>query len=617
MQQNQEPSKDIMSSASYQSVGSQLTALCQGLPVGTAAFEAAQNSFKLFNKLMGTFKSTEKNKALLKDLEKQILICLVNIKKYLEVQKDDRFFALKSILENLEMQFQYPRVGDLDTTTLSTGSQYLHSMGFDQIVNMINAAYVQEPEWMTRKGTLLVLDSNPNTSQALMRRLTREGHTVFNAEDEVQAFECLRTQEIETILVDYQSFKDGIYEFFKGIENDPNIGYIPIILIGAPENAQVMEQILESGIGDYVAKPVNPVLLKMRVHAVLEKKYAYELRVKRSQDILRTRKELEAAIQDLPYGFAVFDQDNHMVMHNDKLFEFYPHLTNRNEIIRGGLTFEKFLETNVAAGIYLFQDNKAETSRHWLEEKEASFLLPSSQWEEMLACGLILGVTTYRTPDGGGALVVKDISKDKAQEKDLTFLAYHDSLTGLPNRKSFHQKLTQSIHNATMAKKHLLALLFLDLDRFKDVNDTHGHEMGDWLLNQVGLRLRRCIRGDDTLARFGGDEFCIILNQAQSRSKVKMVATRILKSISAPYIRNDISMSVGVSIGIGLYSLGDHDSESLLKEADAAMYAVKQTGKGQFRFYDETQKEKRSRKPKPTKSPENWQQDGSGPNEIA
>ena len=111
--------------------------------------------------------------------------------------------------------------------------------------------------------------------------------------------------------------------------------------------------------------------------------------------------------------------------------------------------------------------------------------------------------------------------------------------------------------------------------------------MGDWLLNQVGQRLRRCIRGNDVLARFGGDEFCIILNHAANRMKVKMVAARILKTISEPYIRDGIPLNVGVSVGIGVYSLGTEDSESLQKEADAAMYAVKQEGKGRFRFYDE------------------------------
>jgi diguanylate cyclase (GGDEF)-like protein len=141
--------------------------------------------------------------------------------------------------------------------------------------------------------------------------------------------------------------------------------------------------------------------------------------------------------------------------------------------------------------------------------------------------------------------------------------------------------------------------------------------MGDWLLNQVGQRLRRCIRGDDLLARFGGDEFCIILNHAANRAKVEMVANRILKSISDPYIRDGIAMHVGVSIGIGVYTRGIEDSETLLKEADTALYEVKESGKGAFRFFDEISQKNGSREPKQTKSNKNWKKNAHRPKEIA
>lgn len=576
----------------FRGAGTYLTTLSQQCPKGSIASKSARESLAVLKKIDSTLKAAAKNNDDLEELKRQFSHNLKKIKAYLTEHTDDQFFELRSVFYKLENSLQGQPMLEIDAPMKSAGTQYLHSMGFDQIVHMINAASVHEPEWMSRTGTLLVLDNNPNTSQALMRRLTREGHTVLNVEDEYQAFAYLQSHAIETMLIDYLVFKETLYDFLKKIEKDPHIGYVPVIVIGAPEKAEVLQQITESGVGDYLAKPVNPALLKMRVHAVLEKKYAFEQRVKRSQEIQRTRRELEAAIQNLPDGFAIFDQDNRLVMHNDKLFDFYPHLKNREEMLRGGLTFEKLLEANLAAGIYLFDDTQKVTSRQWIEEKEANFLLPASQWEESLTSGIVLGITTYRTPDGGGALVAKDISKDKARHQDLTFLAYHDSLTGLPNRKAFHQKLTQSILAMQESGKGLLAVLFLDLDGFKVINDSWGHEMGDWLLNQVGQRLRRCIRGDDMLARFGGDEFCIILNHASKRAKVKMVAARILKSISEPYIRNGAVMNIGVSIGIGVYSLGIEDSESLLKEADAAMYAVKQAGKGKFRFYDEIREEK-------------------------
>jgi CheY-like chemotaxis protein len=459
----------------FRGAGTYLTTLSQQCPKGSIASKSARESLAVLKKIDSTLKAAAKNNDDLEELKRQFSHNLKKIKAYLTEHTDDQFFELRSVFYKLENSLQGQPMFETDEPMNSAGTQYLHSMGFDQIVHMINAASVHEPEWMSRTGALLVLDNNPNTSQALMRRLTREGHTVLNAEDEYQALAYLQSHAVETMLIDYLVFKETLYDFLKKIEKDPHIGYVPVIVIGAPEKAEVLQQITESGVGDYLAKPVNPALLKMRVHAVLEKKYAFEQRVKRSQEMQRTRRELEAAIQNLPDGFAIFDQDNRLVMHNDKLFDFYPHLKNREEMLRGGLTFQKLLEANMAVGIYLFDDTQKVISRQWIEEKEANFLLPASQWEESLTSGIVLGITTYRTPDGGGALVAKDISKDKARHQDLTFLAYHDSLTGLPNRKAFHQKLTQSILAMQESGKGLLAVLFLDLDGFKVINDSWGH----------------------------------------------------------------------------------------------------------------------------------------------
>ncbi|MBM3632311.1 MAG: diguanylate cyclase [Alphaproteobacteria bacterium] len=573
--------------------------LAQQFPKHSAAVLNIQNSLLILKKINKNIVATNKNKGQMVKLKNEIAMQIGKIQDYIRAEKGRESKELNWTFQRLVENLQEHIILDYDPQETSTGTQFLHSIGFDQIVSMINAASLHEPEWMSRTGTLLVLDDNPNTSQALMRRLTREGHIVLNAATESEGFAYLRSHAVEAILVDYIMFQNKICDFLKKIEADHLVGYIPVIVIGAPENIDVMEKMTELGVGDYLAKPVNPTLLKMQVHAVLEKKYAFEQRVKRSQEMQRTRQELVAAIQDLPDGFGIFDQNNHLVMHNEKLFEYYPHLKHRDEMTRGGLTFEGYLEANLAAGIYLFENERAR--RSWIAEKKANFFLPASQWEESLSNGLVLGVTTYRTPDGGGALVVKDISQDKAHHQDLTFLAYHDSLTGLLNRKAFHQKLSQSIFSVKNSETAHFAVLFLDLDEFKIINDSHGHDMGDWLLNQVAQRLRRCLRGDDTLARFGGDEFCIILNYPVNRTKIKLVASRILKSISNPYIREGISMSVGVSIGIAIYSSGIEDSESLLKEADEAMYVVKQSGKGRFCFYDELLKSKSSSKPKPTK----------------
>jgi diguanylate cyclase (GGDEF)-like protein len=577
--------------------------LCRNFYENSKALTVVEDSGQVLKKIERFLQGIKTNQENLEDLKQKLAKNFCVIQTYLPEVQEHQALEIKETIQNLEPLLQSYSFLETESDLLSSrkkalsaGTQYLHSLGFGHIINMIDAASTQEPEWMSRTGTLLILDQNPNTSQALERRLSQERHTILVAENEEQAVEIMQSTSIDLILLDYLVFEDHLYAFLEKIEKQILIGYVPIIVIGASENAEGMQDIIEAGIGDYLAKPVNPVLLKARVRSALEKKHAFDERVKRLQEMQRTRLELETAIQGLPDGFAIFDQDNHMVMHNDKLFDYYPGLETKESASRGGLTFEKLLEANIVSDLYAFS-KMGETSKHkWLEEKKENFLRPASQWEESLTNGRTLSITTYRTPDGGGALVAKDISQDRSTHQDLTFLAYHDPLTDLANRKSFQQKLTQSIQvNAQEPEGSFLAVLFLDLDGFKSINDTYGHEMGDWLLTQVAQRLYRSVRGDDLVARMGGDEFSIILNHVPNRPKLEIIVRRILKSISEPYIRGNATLVIGVSIGVSIYASNISDSDVMMKEADTAMYSVKKKGKGHFCFFDEMQDRQRHR----------------------
>ena len=174
--------------------------------------------------------------------------------------------------------------------------------------------------------------------------------------------------------------------------------------------------------------------------------------------------------------------------------------------------------------------------------------------------------------------------RDNKERDQLEEMAHLDILTGLPNRKLFFDRLTQSIE---MAKRYprLFALLYLDLDNFKAINDTRGHDVGDLLLKEAALRLLRSIRKSETVARMGGDEFTIILVQIDHEYEAAVVAKRIIESFPEPFIIHGKECSVGISIGISLYPSDGSDVETLLKKADAAMYRVKAKGKNDFRFY--------------------------------
>jgi len=179
--------------------------------------------------------------------------------------------------------------------------------------------------------------------------------------------------------------------------------------------------------------------------------------------------------------------------------------------------------------------------------------------------------------------MMRDISEQKIAQQQIEHLAHYDSLTHLPNRTLFYDRLGQSI---MMAKRNMrsIALMYIDLDGFKQVNDILGHHGGDLLLVEVAKRLRLCVRESDTLARIGGDEFTVILNDAHDREDIEMLAKKIIVSISHPFNLEGRAVSIGVSIGIARYPDEASTTGTLLIVADKAMYTAKASGKNSYRF---------------------------------
>jgi diguanylate cyclase (GGDEF)-like protein/PAS domain S-box-containing protein len=228
-------------------------------------------------------------------------------------------------------------------------------------------------------------------------------------------------------------------------------------------------------------------------------------------------------------------------------------------------------------------------------------------WQTILSGNAWRGIITDRRKDGslytvdetitplmnGQGVVTHYIAiqqdmtlRGPEQEKDR-FLAYHDVLTGLPNRAHFDETLKQAMLLSSHTKD-MLALMFLDLDKFKPVNDLFGHESGDHLLQAVGDRLRSAVRKSDTVARFGGDEFAILLQGVHSKEIVTTLASKLVHSIEQPFVIGDHKLQIGISIGIAMYPVDSETQEELKKKADEAMYAVKKSGGSSYRFYRTT-----------------------------
>lgn len=189
------------------------------------------------------------------------------------------------------------------------------------------------------------------------------------------------------------------------------------------------------------------------------------------------------------------------------------------------------------------------------------------------------------------AAVFYDITEIKQNEKQIRYKAYYDALTGLPNRQLFYDRLGQTIKHAKRAKT-IFALLYIDLDNFKTINDSKGHSVGDLFLKETARRLKASARSGDTVSRLGGDEFTVILDKLNEEKEAALVASRIVNTMSKPFRHQNEMIYASVSIGIALFPANGDTTEGLLKNADIAMSHAKKTGKNNFHFFTKSLNEK-------------------------
>ena len=190
--------------------------------------------------------------------------------------------------------------------------------------------------------------------------------------------------------------------------------------------------------------------------------------------------------------------------------------------------------------------------------------------------GLVMGVST----------IARDITERKRADERIRYLALHDALTGLPNRLLFRERVTNAISRARR-NYHQMAVLFIDLDRFKEINDSLGHHIGDRLLQVAASRLQRCLRDGDGVARLGGDEFVIDLPVVTRGEEATVIAEKILEVLRAPFMVDEYSLNVSASIGVSLYPTDGDDVEALMHKADSAMYRAKKDGRDTYKFSSE------------------------------
>jgi diguanylate cyclase (GGDEF)-like protein/PAS domain S-box-containing protein len=255
--------------------------------------------------------------------------------------------------------------------------------------------------------------------------------------------------------------------------------------------------------------------------------------------------------------------------------------------ILAGESSEEFLGRSLFDFIHCDDHQIISERFRTMEDEEES--VPWLEVKFLCLDGREIDVEVASTPftlDGKPAVqsIFRDITERKLAEQHLEFLANFDPLTGLPNRRLFFDRIGQSLLNAKR-QEHFVGLLYLDLDRFKEVNDSFGHAIGDLLLKEVSERLAQVLRLSDSIARMGGDEFTVILTKIVEPEDAAIVAQRIVDSLAKPFLLEGHMITIGVSIGIGIYPIDGKDPDTLLKKADTAMYRAKGMGSNLFRYY--------------------------------
>lgn len=285
-------------------------------------------------------------------------------------------------------------------------------------------------------------------------------------------------------------------------------------------------------------------------------------------------RHLDVVLDNMAQGFCMFDSDMRLVLANEQYLSLY---NLSPEHTGPGTTLREVLEMRVANGIYAGDDGAAYIEERIRCAKEAKYL----RVIHPLADGRVLAVTHKPLPDGGWLTTHDDITELRRIEERITHLAHHDAVTGLPNRTSLRDRILDKCN-----EDQSFAILCLDLDHFKSVNDTLGHPIGDLLLKSVAARLKECISEGDTVARLGGDEFAIIQATSEQPDAATALATRICEILREPFELHGHQVVVGVSIGIALAPADGRTPDDLLKNSDLALYRAKEDDRGSFRFFE-------------------------------
>jgi diguanylate cyclase (GGDEF)-like protein len=287
--------------------------------------------------------------------------------------------------------------------------------------------------------------------------------------------------------------------------------------------------------------------------------------------------KVDVALKYMSQGLCMFDADERLVVANDRYARMYG---LDPEHVRPGTPFRQIVEARIAMGAYAGGDPEA-----YINERRAAVRERHSSTKiQTLPDGRVIAIVHQPMADGGWLATHEDITEQRRYEAKIAHMALHDGLTDLPNRTLFNERLDHALSRVKQGE--IVAAHLIDLDLFKNVNDTLGHGAGDQVLQAVARRLKATVRERDTIARMGGDEFAIVQRFIQHPMEAATLASRVIEAVNEPYEIGGQTVIIGASVGIAVGPTDGADPDKLVRNADLALYRAKGAGRGAFHFFE-------------------------------
>ncbi|CAE6953424.1 putative bifunctional diguanylate cyclase/phosphodiesterase [Ectopseudomonas khazarica] len=427
------------------------------------------------------------------------------------------------------------------------------------------------------KQTLLVVDDRIENLEA-MQALLEDGEWQLRcAKSGEEALRYLLEDDVGLVLLDVQMPGMDGFEVARLMRGNPRTRLTPIIFVSAI--AQTHEAVLRgysTGAVDFVLKPFDPSVLRHKIQSLLEHESNRMELQQLSLQLDRARAFNASVLANAAEGILVVGEDGRIQFANPAMAQMLGGEVGDLE----GVDLLSFLKNPACEGGW----QQSEFYLHF--KREATYRVHEAMMRTLDGGCLPVALSCSPLPRLQRAMVViaLDMSVVRNLHAQLESQAVTDSLTGLLNRRGFHQALESSLARIERSGQRL-AVLYLDLDGFKRINDSLGHDVGDQLLRRVGEQLKACLRPYDSLARIGGDEFTALLDNLGHPEDAARVAEKLIELVSVRHTLDGVDVTLGASVGIACFPECGQNVEGLLRSADMAMYEAKRAGRQQYRFF--------------------------------